>query len=231
MSAVPTPDRVVHDSTKASAGDGLPPATLHSQALAVTLDNFAVGIVIVTDENRILHANRAALQMFARGRPVRSVNGRLSAPDATAIAQLGDAISLALQGDLGRGAGIGVALAGALREPAIAHVLPLGDLSLTGQRKSPALAVVFVVSVLGEPVVNLSAVAACLGLTPRETRLVEKLEAGATLPEAAGALGIADTTAKTHLTHIFSKAGVTRQVELMTLIHRLVPPIRKPAVG
>ena len=124
-----------------------------------------------------------------------------------------------------------MALASALREPAIAHVLPLGGLNLTGPSRPSALAVVFVVSALGEPVVNLGAIAACLGLTPRETRLVEKLEAGATLPEAAGALGIADTTAKTHLTHIFCKAGVTRQVELMTLIHRLVSPIRKPAVG
>jgi len=222
----------MHDSAMPSVGGASASTPLHSRALAATLDNFAVGIIIVADEKRILHANQAALQMFARGTPVRSVGGRLSARDATATAQLGDAITLALQGDFGIGAtGIGVALTSALHEPAIAHVLPLVDFNLAAPRKSPALAAVFVVPVHGEPVVNLGAIADCLGLTPREARLVEQLEAGATLPEAAGALGITDTTAKTHLTHIFSKTGVTRQVELMALIRRLVRPVRKPAMG
>jgi DNA-binding CsgD family transcriptional regulator len=57
------------------------------------------------------------------------------------------------------------------------------------------------------------------------------LAEGAKLAEAAVALGIADTTAKTHLTHIFSKTGVSRQVDLIALIHRLVPPVQKPAAG
>ena len=68
------------------------------------------------------------------------------------------------------------------------------------------------------------ATAAAFGLTPTETRLLESLLAGHTLAETATALGIAITTAKTHLDNIFQKTGVNRQAELMRLAARLAPP-------
>jgi DNA-binding CsgD family transcriptional regulator len=47
------------------------------------------------------------------------------------------------------------------------------------------------------------------------------------LVEAAAALGIAETTAKTHLSRIFAKTGVSRQAELVALVHRLTPPLQR----
>jgi len=67
--------------------------------------------------------------------------------------------------------------------------------------------------------------AATYGLTPAETRVLTSLLAGRTLAQTAKALGIAPNTAKTHLTSIFSKTGVTRQADLMRLGHEIVPPI------
>jgi len=208
------------------------PKSIEPQALAAALDNLAVGVIIVTDENRILYTNQAGVQMFARGRPVRSVNGRLSARDATAIDRLAKAIALALHSDSEIGpTGIGVALGSAPRDPAIAHVFPLAYGDLMTRITPQPTAAVFIVPAVRAPIFSLAAVADCLGLTPSEACLVDKLAAGATLAEAAVALGIADTTAKTHLTHIFCKTGVSRQVELMALIHRLVPPVQKPAAA
>ena len=46
---------------------------------------------------------------------------------------------------------------------------------------------------------------------------------GKALAQTANALGIAGTTAKTHLYNIFSKTGVSRQADLMRLATRLVP--------
>jgi DNA-binding CsgD family transcriptional regulator len=57
-------------------------------------------------------------------------------------------------------------------------------------------------------------VAAAYGLTPAETRLLESLLAGRNFAETATSLGIALTTAKTHLDRIFQKTGVRRQAEL-----------------
>jgi DNA-binding CsgD family transcriptional regulator/PAS domain-containing protein len=59
--------------------------------------------------------------------------------------------------------------------------------------------------------------AAAFGLTLAETRVLASLFGGRTLNETAATLGITRPTAKTHLEHIFSKTGVTRQAELMRL--------------
>jgi Bacterial regulatory proteins, luxR family len=52
--------------------------------------------------------------------------------------------------------------------------------------------------------------------------------AGASLTEAANALGIAEATARTHRNHIFTKTGVSRRTDLLALITRLIPPVRRP---
>jgi len=46
--------------------------------------------------------------------------------------------------------------------------------------------------------------------------------------EAAIALGIGESTAKTHLQNVFFKTGVSRQVDLIILLHRLIPSARRP---
>lgn len=61
-----------------------------------------------------------------------------------------------------------------------------------------------------------------------ERRLLEQLVAGKSLPQAADALGIAGTTARTHLTGIVAKTGVSRQADLIALVTRLVPPLQRP---
>jgi len=68
--------------------------------------------------------------------------------------------------------------------------------------------------------------ATAFGLTPAETRVLASLLASRTLAETAQVLGIAASTARTHLDNIFSKTGVTRQADLMRLATGLVPPTR-----
>ena len=72
---------------------------------------------------------------------------------------------------------------------------------------------------------------AAFGLTPAETRVLTCLLVGRTLAETATTLGIAVATAKTHLEHIFSKTGVTRQADLMPLWARLVSPTGRAKMG
>jgi hypothetical protein len=55
--------------------------------------------------------------------------------------------------------------------------------------------------------------------------LLGELVGGASLSEAAVALGIAEATARTHRNHIFTKTGVSRRTDLMLLVWRLAPPI------
>ena len=66
------------------------------------------------------------------------------------------------------------------------------------------------------------------GLTQAETRLIGLLATDLTLEEAAASLGVARTTARTHLRHIFDKTGTKRQSELMKLVLSALPP---PAIA
>jgi DNA-binding CsgD family transcriptional regulator len=61
-----------------------------------------------------------------------------------------------------------------------------------------------------------------------EVRLLQLLVSGASLMEAGAALGITEATARTHRNHIFTKTGVSRRTDLLALVGRLVPPIRRP---
>lgn len=199
--------------------------SLERAALTATLDAIAAGVIVVAGDRRIVHANRSAERMFAAGEPVRSRHGRLAAPDATADGILAEVISLAQENEPELGAaGIGVPLAGPSAEPAIAHVLPLAGGELRPRLVARAAAAIFVKQASAPVVLDVVAIASALGLTGAEARLLRQLVSGATLAVAAAALGIATTTARTHLSHIFTKAGVSRLADLIALVHRLAPP-------
>lgn len=202
---------------------------LEAQALAATLDKFAAAVTVVGEDGRILHANAAARGMFAAGGPIRSVHGRLVARDARARQELDRAVALALRDEAALdAAGIDIALGVADDGVAIAHVLPLARGDLRTRLVPQATAAVFVTAAASPPRLDLGPAARSYGLTPAETRLLERLALGATVAEAAAGLGIALSTAKTHLAHIFSKTGTARQADLVGLIHRLSSPILPP---
>jgi DNA-binding CsgD family transcriptional regulator len=60
-----------------------------------------------------------------------------------------------------------------------------------------------------------------LGLTQAEGRIAALVGAGHSRPEAAEALGISEWTAREALKRVFSKLGISRQSELVKLVHRL----------
>lgn len=202
---------------------------LERQALVATLDNAAAGVVIVGADGRILHANKSAERMFAAGGALHAVNSRLTARNGSNDA-LAQALAIAGRDDAEIGAtGIGVALKSQVGQPMVAHVLPLAHGDLRARLMPQATAAVFLTDAAGPMTVPVAAIADSLGLTAAEAHLLERLAAGSTIASAAVALGIAETTAKTHLTHIFAKIDVSRQADLVALVHRLAPPVRRPA--
>jgi DNA-binding CsgD family transcriptional regulator len=55
------------------------------------------------------------------------------------------------------------------------------------------------------------------GLTPMETRVALHLTDGGTVASCAEALGVAESTVRSHLKSVFAKTGVTRQAQLSSL--------------
>jgi DNA-binding CsgD family transcriptional regulator len=147
--------------------------------------------------------------------------------NAKANGELANAISLA-RTDEGMIAGNGIGVPLRNEGPSVAHVLPLARGDLRTRLMPQATAAVFITRAESFAPGDIGALAGSFGLTPAETRTLEHLVANATITEAAKALGISATTARTHLAHIFSKTGVSRQADLLTLVSRLVPPVRRP---
>ena len=62
------------------------------------------------------------------------------------------------------------------------------------------------------------------GLSPQETRIALHLIDGGTVASAAQTLGLAESTARTHLKSVFAKTGVRRQAGLPSLLSNTGPP-------
>jgi DNA-binding CsgD family transcriptional regulator/PAS domain-containing protein len=199
--------------------------SLEGDALAATLDTLAVGVILVSEDGTVVHANRAAERMFVSASPVRSVRGHVSTYNAETTERLLQTIAVAARGETAIGAaGIGMAL-DCGDAVATAHVLPLTRGNLRTRLMPRAAAAVFVTSD-GRPTLRrLEAVAEAYGLTRSETRFLERLVLGETVDDAAASLSVARTTAKTHLARVLSKTGSRRQADLLTLVHRLVPAV------
>jgi DNA-binding CsgD family transcriptional regulator len=200
------------------------------EALSGALDSLTTGVVIVTDQGKILHANQAAQEMLDAKSPIISLGGCLCALQTERTKELRCVIAAAQADQDAIGlAGVGVPLIDKTGAAATAHVLPLASSHRRPARSSAQIPVaVFVMSANVAPSVEIATVARSFNLTPAEARLLHHLVCGVSLHEAAAALGVAEATARTHRNHIFIKTGVCRRTELLLLVGRLVPPIRRP---
>jgi DNA-binding CsgD family transcriptional regulator len=198
-------------------------------ALVGTLDNIAIGIVIVAEQGRIMHANHAAREMLAAKSPIMALGNCLCALQSERTKELRQAIATAQTDPASISpSGIGVPLIDKSMNAATAHVLAL--VSPTNQAQPlnmQAPVAVFVTPPSIVPPIETGAVARLFKLTPAEARLLAQLVSGASLAEAALNLGIAEATARTHRNHVFTKTGVSRRADLIVLVGRLLPPIRR----
>jgi DNA-binding CsgD family transcriptional regulator len=189
--------------------------TIESDRANQVLDALSVGVVMTDTRGGILHANSAADAMMQAGKPIRSSGGAIEANVPSATEELHAAIALAAgrEAALG-GTGLGVRLTSGGEPPVVAHVLPLKQGEARSRLKPKAAAAVFVGAVSGGAN-GAEALSVAYGLTRMETRVLAALLAGQRLAQVAETLGIAHTTARTHLNSIFAKTGVSRQAELV----------------
>jgi DNA-binding CsgD family transcriptional regulator len=198
-------------------------------ALGSTLDSIVIGVVIVANQGRILHANQAAQRMLDARSPIISLGGCLGALQGDLTKELRRAIATA-QSDASviGAAGIGVPLVDKNMTAATAYILPLACGTRHAlQANAQTAAAVFVTPASAASPADIGTVVRIFSLTPAEARLLQYLMSGASLTEAASALGITEATARTHRNHIFTKTGVSRRTDLLALVGRLVPPIRR----
>jgi DNA-binding CsgD family transcriptional regulator len=195
--------------------------------LADTLDGLSVGLFLVGPDSRIVHANAAGHGLLDAGDILRAASGRLIACDPQAERSLREAYAAAGQGDAALGTGaIAVPLTARDDERYLAHLLPL----TSGARRKAGLthaaaAALFVRKAEMPTMAPPEAISKAFKLTPSELRVLLAIVEVGGVPEVATALGVAETTIKTHLGRLFEKTGATRQADLVKLFAGYATPL------
>jgi DNA-binding CsgD family transcriptional regulator/PAS domain-containing protein len=201
--------------------------TAEAASFADALDDLRAGIWLVDATGRIVHANVAAYRMIEKADVLRAAGGRLVATDPEADQRLGDLFASAGNGDAAIGnKGVALPLNARDGNRYVAHVLPL----TSGARRQMgtayrAAAAVFVHKAALEIPSPPETIAKAYRLTPTELRVLLAVAEVGGVPEVAEALGIAETTVKSHLGHVYEKVGARRQADLVKLVAGFSNPL------
>lgn len=197
-----------------------------------TIDKLQIGTILLDDKAGVLRMNRTAEQLLDEVDSLNIVNGRLqlsASDDNRRLRQLVDEVLAAhnrAEHELIRAFRIDVPLArDADRYSSLGFLLrPLPITAASKHQKNPSLAI-FISDPEQRRIAPREILAQLFGLTPSEAALALLLANGLTLDEAATELGVTRNTAKSHLSAVFSKTGVTRQPRLVQLILKSVASI------
>jgi DNA-binding CsgD family transcriptional regulator len=190
-------------------------ADIYHELLCEALDAVDIGIVLITAEGRVQYANGRAATLIKRGEGLKSICGRLAVVSAGGIVRLPDLLlgwresgrtPIVLKRDAGS-------------RPLFAHIV-----APERHGASPAGAVMFIVDPEHYAVPRFEAFASFYQLTSAEARILKEIVRGKGLLAATTKLGVAESTARTHLQRIFDKTGARRQTELLCLYLSAISP-------
>ena len=200
-------------------------AALERSTFAALFDALSVPVLLVSRGSRLVHANRSGQALLDEGDVLKAQGGVLTTREAGAGRALAAAVAEATErpDQLDR-KGLGIPLRRPDGEVGALHVLPLARDALPG--RAEPLAAVFVARSLSPLVAPTQIFSALFGLTPGEGRVFDHIVAGRSVAQTAEALGVADSTVKTHLLRVYDKTGVRRQAELVHMAASLAAPVR-----
>jgi DNA-binding CsgD family transcriptional regulator len=201
--------------------------TAESDSLADSVDGISAGMFLVDESARIVHANASGHAMLAQGSVLRAVGGKLLTKDASAEQALNEVCAMAERGDAAVGAkGIAIPLTVIEGTRYVAHVLPLtsGARRQAGAMYAAAAAVFVHKAALDAPSPP-EVIGKLYKLTPTELRVLVALMQVGSASEVAEALGIAESTVRTHLLRLFAKTGTKGQSDLIKLVASYTNPL------
>ena len=187
---------------------------------AGTLNQMAVGTIILDGHGKILDKDRIAEALLKQADGVESICGMLSLNDRTASSRLHETIRKIVEsekkGERSLVEAIRVERPSGKRDFGLI-VKPAPQPRYLDEQHIPAI-VVFISDPDRHTTMAPAALAKLFGLTPAEASFAVLLGDGLTLDEAALEQSIARNTARAHLRSIFAKTGVSRQTMLVRLI-------------
>ncbi|WP_026435079.1 helix-turn-helix transcriptional regulator [Acidovorax sp. JHL-9] len=202
--------------------------TARSEMLENTLDGLVAGVFLTARDGQVVYLNHAAECQIKMGNAIHLVNNRIVPTDLAARNALAKAMEEAARDDAVVNMGEHfVAIPAGFGGGYIATLLPIENTRRHGILASFAASVaVFMQDPVQATCIPGDAFAKLHGLTGGELRVLLALSQGLSGTEAADILGISEPTIRTHLQHMFSKTGTSKQLDLLQLLHHSTPPIR-----
>jgi DNA-binding CsgD family transcriptional regulator len=190
--------------------------------LADGLDAIRSGAFLLGADARIVHANTAAHAMLESGDLLWTGGDRLIAREAAVDRTLREA--LAAHADAARGVSVPLTATDGTRY--VAHIVPFAARARRGAGTAhAAVAAMFVHEATVEVPSPPEVIAKAYRLTPTELRVLLAIVEIGGVPEVAEALGIAETTVKTHLGRLYDKTGACRQADLVKIVAGFSSPL------
>lgn len=176
------------------------------------LSRLHIGAIVLDEDKHLLRCNQVAQTMLNEEDGLKLVAGGLEAHYKTERSLLHDLIASA--GTAAQVMSI-TRPSGKRKFGLVARSIPLRAES---EGKCRPAWVVFICDPDAQTTAPREILRQVFDFTPSEATLTMELAKGLALDEAAELLGIRLNTARTHLRSIFSKAGVTRQAELVRIV-------------
>jgi DNA-binding CsgD family transcriptional regulator/PAS domain-containing protein len=185
------------------------------------IEQLSVGVVVLDHDRRIARTNAVADAILAQGDGIGRSGDALRFLAASHRARIDTLLGSGAASSGGPLAILRVERPSGRRDYGVAiHHMTLPGYMRTGS--SPAL--MLLISDPERPVLaDVGALRERFGLTRKEAQLAGELAAGLSLDEAALRLGVSRNTARSHLRGLFTKTGVSRQGELVRLVHASLP--------
>ena len=186
-------------------------------SLTEMLDTTGAGIIHLDRHGRIVEMNDGARDLLLTGDGLFDERGFLFARRPEDNAKLQGVLNRSLPpfGTQGVGGSTVVRRASAL--PLAVHVNPV-DRQETDYGIWPVAALVLVVDPASRHRINPATAGAVLGLTKMESQVAVLLAEGRSVAQIAAAFGRKESTIRTHVKQMFSKLGLSRQVDLVRLV-------------
>lgn len=215
---------VPHVKRAVRIGNTISQAKAPAATFIDVLDEIRAGVFLLDARRRIVHANKSGHALLARRVLLRSAGGCLSAAEPDAQRALDRGVTAADPATASHGTTVPLHASDGARY--VAHLLPL----TSGERRRTAtaceaVAALFVHGVDPKASSAPELVAARYNLTPMEATVLFAIVDIGGVPEVARALGIAQTTVKTHLLRVFGKTNTRRQADLVKLVFECASPL------
>jgi DNA-binding CsgD family transcriptional regulator len=210
------------DLTKARPSQMCHPTIEDAKDLIEPTHRFGVGVILINAVGEVTVCNQHAAEIVRQADGLSLIKSRLCAAASDEAEVLDRLIANAVADDRHNASGVTIVHRPSLRQPFVLIVSRLT--TTTAERDDPSRprAVVLVKDPSDADSVNAELLSDLFGLTRRESEVALAVVAGHGLRAAAQQLGIAVTTARTHLQHVFEKTHTQRQSELTSLVLQIM---------